>query len=52
MEVNGRIEIRTNDVDGCLNTLMSLGVDLSDLVIKSPNLETVFLNLTGRQLRD
>ncbi len=51
-EVNGRFEIRTNDVDACLNMLMSRGIDLSDLVIKSPNLETVFLNLTGRQLRD
>jgi ABC-2 type transport system ATP-binding protein len=51
-EVNGRIEIQTNDVDGCLNMLMSHGIDLSDLVIRSPNLETVFLNLTGRQLRD
>ncbi len=51
-EVNGRIEIKTNDVDVCLNMLMTKGIDLSDLVIKSPNLETVFLNLTGRQLRD
>ena len=51
-EVNGRIEIKTNDVDACLNMLMTKGIDLSDLVIKSPNLETVFLNLTGRQLRD
>ena len=51
-EVNGRIEIKTNDVDACLNMLMNKGIDLSDLVIKSPNLETVFLNLTGRQLRD
>ena len=51
-EVNGRIEIKTNDVDACLNMLMTHAIDLSDLVIKSPNLETVFLNLTGRQLRD
>ncbi len=51
-EVNGRIEIKTNDVDACLNMLMTKGIDLSNLVIKSPNLETVFLNLTGRQLRD
>jgi ABC-2 type transport system ATP-binding protein len=51
-EVNGRIEIKTNDVDACLNILMTHGIDLSDLVITSPNLETVFLNLTGRQLRE
>lgn len=51
-EVNGRIELKTNDVNACLNTLMTNGIDLSDLVIRSPNLETVFLNLTGRKLRE
>ena len=50
--VNDSIEIKTNDVNACLNSLMTLGVNLSDLTIRSPNLETVFLNLTGRQLRD
>jgi ABC-2 type transport system ATP-binding protein len=51
-EVNGRIELKTNDVNACLETLMTNGIDLSDLVIRSPNLETVFLNLTGRKLRE
>jgi len=51
-EVNGRIELKTNDVNACLNTLMTQRIDLSDLVIRSPNLETVFLNLTGRKLRE
>ena len=51
-EINGRIEMKTNDVNACLNTLMTNGIDLSDLVIRSPNLETVFLNLTGRKLRE
>jgi len=51
-EVNSRIELKTNDVNACLNMLMTLGIDLSDLVIRSPNLETVFLNLTGRKLRE
>jgi len=50
--VKDTIEVKTNDVNACLNTLMSHGVNLSDLTIRSPNLETVFLNLTGRQLRD
>lgn len=50
--VNDTIEIKTNDVNACLNTLMTCGINLSDLTIRSPNLETVFLNLTGRQLRD
>jgi ABC-2 type transport system ATP-binding protein len=51
-EVNDTIEIKTNDVNLCLNTLMTHGIDLSDLTIRSPNLETVFLNLTGRKLRE
>ena len=50
--VNDTIEIKNNDVNACLNTLMTQGIILSDLTIRSPNLETVFLNLTGRQLRD
>jgi len=51
-EVNDTVELKTNDVNACLNTLMTHGVDLSGLTIRSPSLETVFLNLTGRQLRD
>jgi ABC-2 type transport system ATP-binding protein len=51
-EVNDTVELKTNDVNACLITLMKHQVDLSDLTIRSPNLETVFLNLTGRQLRD
>ncbi|CAB1059992.1 Efflux ABC transporter, ATP-binding protein [Olavius sp. associated proteobacterium Delta 1] len=51
-EVNDAIELKTNDVNACLNSLMTHGINLSDLTIRSPNLETVFLNLTGRQLRD
>jgi ABC-2 type transport system ATP-binding protein len=30
----------------------ALEADLSDITIRSPNLETVFLNLTGRKLRE
>jgi ABC-2 type transport system ATP-binding protein len=51
-EVNDTVELKTNDVNACLNTLMTHGIDLSDLTIRSPSLETVFLNLTGRQLRE
>lgn len=35
-----------------LNTLKSKGIGLRNLTIESPNLETVFLKLTGNQLRD
>ena len=51
-EVKGNIEIRTDDVNQFLEQLITHGVDLSDITVRSPNLETVFLNLTGRQLRE
>ena len=51
-KVNGTVEIKTNDVNACLDQLISRNVDLSDLTVRSPSLESVFLNLTGRQLRD
>ena len=52
LEVNDTIEIKTNDVNQCLEQLITHGVDLSDISVRSPNLETVFLNLTGRKLRE
>jgi ABC-2 type transport system ATP-binding protein len=51
-QVNDTIEIKTDDVNSCLYLLMSQHVDLSDLAVRSPSLESVFLNLTGRQLRE
>ena len=51
-EVKDTIEIKTDDVNQCLEKLIAHGVDLSDITVRSPNLETVFLNLTGRKLRE
>jgi len=51
-EVKDTIEIKTDDVNQCLEQLITHGVDLSDITVRSPNLETVFLNLTGRKLRE
>ena len=51
-EIKENIELKTDDVNSCLQILMTKGIDLSELTIRSPNLETVFLNLTGRQLRE
>jgi len=51
-EIKENIELETDDVNSCLQILMTKGIDLSELTIRSPNLETVFLNLTGRQLRE
>ena len=50
-EVQGRIEIEPDNINTCIKELLSHGVELTDMIIKSPNLENVFLNLTGRQLR-
>ncbi|MDY0296337.1 MAG: ABC transporter ATP-binding protein [Acidobacteriota bacterium] len=42
----------TAQIPGILETLFQGNVAVSDLKIQSPNLETVFLKLTGRSLRD
>lgn len=51
-EMNGVVHIQTSNIDDCLKQLLSYQVDLSDMSVHSPNLEHVFLNLTGRHLRD
>ena len=51
-EVKDSIEIKTRDVNSCMDLLLSHNINLSDLTVRSPNLETVFLNLTGRKLRE
>jgi ABC-2 type transport system ATP-binding protein len=51
METQDRFEIETKDIDECLKTLMTAGVNLRNMTVRSPNLEDVFLRLTGRQLR-
>lgn len=45
-------EIRANNARDVLQTLMERQIDLSDISIHSPNLEDVFLVLTGRSLRE
>ena len=51
-EVNGRIEIMTDKVNTGIEKLLAMKIDLADMTVHSPNLEDVFLNLTGRKLRD
>ncbi len=46
------LNMPTRDIHGCLRHLIALGVDLTDLTVRAPNLEQVFLNLTGRRLRE
>ncbi|MCI0471384.1 MAG: ABC transporter ATP-binding protein [Candidatus Aminicenantes bacterium] len=42
----------TDKIPPLLESLFKNGIAVSDLKIKSPNLEAVFLKLTGRSLRD
>ncbi|MGD2272098.1 MAG: ABC transporter ATP-binding protein [Desulfobacterales bacterium] len=51
-ELADRLEINTSDLNACLKELLSLGVDLADMTVRGSNLEDVFINLTGRQLRE
>jgi ABC-2 type transport system ATP-binding protein len=46
-----RVEISTGDVDQALRALLDRGVALRNLRIRPRNLEDLFLELTGRELR-
>jgi ABC-2 type transport system ATP-binding protein len=46
-----RVEISTADVEGALRVLLARGVPLRRLKIRPRNLEDLFLELTGRELR-
>ena len=51
-EVNDQLEITVERIDLGLETLLGLKIDLSEMTVHSPDLEDVFLNLTGRKLRE
>ncbi len=51
IEASDSIEITTNDLDATLRTLMDARVPLQNLRIRPPNLEDLFLELTGKALR-
>jgi ABC-2 type transport system ATP-binding protein len=50
--VEGRLGIQVKDMNTAIETLLARGIDLTYMSVQNPTLETVFLNLTGRQLRD
>ncbi len=50
--VQDRVEIMTDDLNSCVAELVAKNVDLKNMTVRSPNLEDVFLTLTGRQLRE
>ncbi len=46
------IEIDTDNIHAGLTRMLDLDIDLSEMLVRSGNLEDVFLRLTGKQLRD
>jgi len=53
VSTNGNMAaIRSDNVKQTLTTLLAADIDLTEMVIDSPDLEDVFLHLTGRKLRD
>lgn len=46
------IEIDSDNIHASLTRMLALNMDLSGMLIRSGNLEDVFLHLTGKQLRD
>lgn len=46
------IEIDTDNIQAGLTRMLDLDIDLSEMHVRSGNLEDVFLRLTGKQLRD
>lgn len=51
-EVNGMLEISVDRIDLGLEVLLGLKLDLSEMTVHSPDLEDVFIHLTGRKLRE
>lgn len=51
-DAEAAVEIQTSEKDKTLRYLMDGGTSLSGLEIKSPTLEDLFLELTGKQLRN
>jgi len=51
IEAAGRVEITTDDPDDTLRALLDAHVRLHRLSVRPPNLEDLFLELTGKELR-
>ena len=51
LEARGRVEIPTTDVNRILRLLLDANIQLARLRIRPPSLEDLFLELTGRDLR-
>jgi len=51
LEAQGIVEIETNDVNSSVRELATRGGGLNGMKIRQPNLEDLFLDLTGHSLR-
>ncbi len=51
IDASDRVQISTHDLDGTLRTLIAAQVPLRNLRIRRANLEDLFLDLTGKELR-
>ena len=51
IDASDSVEIATQDVETTLRTLLDARVPLKNLRIRPPNLEDLFLELTGKELR-
>jgi ABC-2 type transport system ATP-binding protein len=51
IDSHDHVEIATQDVETTLRTLLDANVPLKNLRIRPPNLEDLFLELTGKELR-
>ena len=51
MRNNDRLEILTSNVDQTIKNLLEKEIPLDGLQVRSPNLEDLFIKLTGHQLR-
>ena len=51
-KIQDKIEIHTNNINECIEILINKGIDLSSLTVRSQNLEDLFIELTGKKLRE
>ncbi|KPK11735.1 MAG: ABC transporter ATP-binding protein [Acidithiobacillales bacterium SG8_45] len=52
LRANGSVEILTSDVNAAIEALMASHVSLKNLKVRQRTLEDLFLELTGKELRD
>ncbi|SHE78924.1 ABC-2 type transport system ATP-binding protein [Marinitoga hydrogenitolerans DSM 16785] len=54
--IDNKVELETNNIEKDMLKLLEFSkinnINLEDILIRKPNLEDVFLNITGRSLRD